>query len=158
MFVHNLRWQSSCSQSNHWCSNFETCDLNQRCWRMITNHAIKLPSRMLLSKKKIKNIHNTIKVSKMKIVLSSKSEVISSFDFIICCSAELSSSLSSAIYWFWVFGPHPCLLQGSWSDFSDSLQFWDSVWQVMVSTMFSLFGHSGLPHFSIIVQISTHPK
>lgn len=63
MFVQSLR-QSSCSQSNNWCSNFQTCDLNQRCWRMIMNHAIKLPSRMLLSEDTL----HVIKPSEIKTV------------------------------------------------------------------------------------------
>lgn len=96
----SIRRQSSCSQSNHWCSNFETCDLNQRCRRMIMNHAIKLPCRMLLRKK---NIPSTIKCKKKKKYQNQKYHI---FDFIICCSTELNSSLSSAIYWFGVFGPH----------------------------------------------------
>ena len=67
---------------------------------MIMNHAIKLWSRMMLRK----IIHSTIKLSKIKIVLSSTPEVISSFDFIICFSAELNSSLSPVTCWFWIFG------------------------------------------------------
>ena len=51
-----------------------------------------------------KIIHSTIKLSKIKIVLSSTPEVIPSFDFIICFSAELNSSLSPVTYWFWILG------------------------------------------------------
>lgn len=87
MFVQSLR-QSSCSQSNNWCSNFQTCDLNQRCWRMTMNHAIKLPSKTLLSEE----THSTIKLSKIKTVTPMKT-VTSSFGFIICWSAELRSKL-----------------------------------------------------------------
>lgn len=95
MFVQSLR-QSSCSQSNNWCSNFQTCDLNQRCWRMTMNHAIKLPSKTLLSEE----THSTIKLSKIKTATPLKT-VTSSFGFIIC--DQQSWDLSSAIYWFWVF-------------------------------------------------------
>lgn len=106
MFVQSLR-QSSCSQSNNWCSNFQTCDLNQRCWRMTMNHAIKLPSKTLLSEE----THSTIKLSKIKTATPLKT-VTSSFGFIICWSAELRSKFCHLLILGLFFFPFFLLRQG----------------------------------------------